>query len=84
MLLLNVPFLVFLFCFLALAILSLFTFEKIFRFTYYHTVLKAVLQGLILFCFFHLNAGYCNAVGDGGWIFSNFSIKHFKVKKLTF
>ena len=66
MLLLNVPFLVFLFYFLALVIMSLFTLEKIFRFTYYHTVLKAVLQGLFLF---HLNAGYCNAVRDGDWIF---------------
>ena len=53
MLLLNVPFLVFVLCFLALA-MSLFKLEKMFRCTYYHTVLNAVLQGLK---FFHLNAG---------------------------
>ena len=54
MLLLNVPLLVFVLCFLALVILSLFRLEKMFRCTYYHTVLKAVLEGLN---FFHLNAG---------------------------
>ena len=54
MLLLNVPFLVFVLCFLALVIMSLFRLEKMFRCTYYHTVLKAVLEGLK---FFHLNAG---------------------------
>ena len=54
MLLLNVPFLVFVLCFLALLMMSLFRLEKMFRCTYYHTVLKAVLQGLK---FFHLNAG---------------------------
>ena len=53
MLLLNVPFLVVL-CFLALVIMSLFRIEKMFRCTYYHTALKAVLEGLK---FFHLNAG---------------------------
>ena len=54
MLLLYVPFLVFVLCFLALVIISLFRLEKIFKFKYYHTVLKAVLEGLK---FFHLNAG---------------------------
>ena len=54
MLLLNVPFLIFVLRFLALVIMSLFKLAKIFRFTYYHTVLKAVLEGLN---FFHLNAG---------------------------
>ena len=54
MLLLNVPFLVFVLCFLALVIMSFFRLEKMFRFRYYHTVLKAVLEGL---SFFHLNAG---------------------------
>ena len=54
MLLLNVPFLVFVLCFLALLMMSLFRLEKMFRYTYYHTVLKAVLEGLN---FFHLNAG---------------------------
>ena len=53
-LLLNVPFLVSVLCFLALVIMSLFRLEKMFRCTYYHTVLKAVLEGLK---FFHLNAG---------------------------
>ena len=54
MLLLNVPFLVFVLCFFALVIRSLFRLEKMLRFTYYHTILKAVLEGLK---FFHLNAG---------------------------
>ena len=54
MLLLYVPFLVFVLCFLALVIISLFRLEKIFKFKYYHTVLKALLKGLD---FFHLNAG---------------------------
>ena len=54
MLLLYVPFLVFVLCFLALVIISLFRLEKMLRCTYYHTVLKAVLEGLK---FFHLNAG---------------------------
>ena len=54
MLLLNVPFLDFVLCFLALFIMSLFRLEKMFRCTYYHTVLKAVLEG---FKFFYLNAG---------------------------
>ena len=54
MFLLNVPFLVFVLYFLALVIMSLFRPEKMFRCTYYHTVLKAVLEGLN---FFHLNAG---------------------------
>ena len=54
MLLLYVPFLVFVLCFLALVIISLFRLEKIFKFKYYHTVLKALLKGLDLF---HLNAG---------------------------
>ena len=54
MLLLYVPFLVFVLCFLALVIISLFRLEKMLRCTYYHTVLKAVLEGLN---FFHLNAG---------------------------
>ena len=54
MLLLNVLFLVSVLCFLALVIMSLFRLEKMFRCTYYHTVLKAVLEGLK---FFHLNAG---------------------------
>ena len=40
-------------CFLALVIISLFRLEKIFKFKYYHTVLKAVLEGLN---FFYLNA----------------------------
>ena len=53
MLLLNVLFLVFVLCFLALVIISLFRLEKMLRCTYYHTVLKAVLEGLK---FFHLNA----------------------------
>ena len=53
MLLLNVPLLVFVLCFLALVIMSLFRLEKMFRRTYYHTVLKAVLEVLE---FFHLNA----------------------------
>ena len=53
-LLLNVPFLVVVLCFLTLVIMSLFELAKIFRFAYYHTVLKAVLEGLN---FFHLNAG---------------------------
>ena len=54
MLLLYIPFLVFVLCFLALVIISLFRLEKMLRCTYYHTVLKAVLEGLK---FFHLNAG---------------------------
>ena len=54
MLLLNVPFLVFVLCFLALVIMSLFRLEKMFRCTYCHTVLKAVLEGLKCF---YLNAG---------------------------
>ena len=54
MLLLNEPFLVFVLCFLALVTMSLFRLENMFRCTYYHTVLKAVLEGLK---FFHLNAG---------------------------
>ena len=54
MLLLNVPLSVFVLCFLALVILSLFRLEKMFRCTYYHIVLKAVLEGLN---FFHLNVG---------------------------
>ena len=54
MFLLNVPFLVFVLYFLALVIMSLFRLEKMFRCTYYHTVLKAALEGLR---FFHLNAG---------------------------
>ena len=54
MLLLHVPFLVFVLCFLALVISSLFKLEKMFKFKYYHTVLKVVLEGLK---FFHLNAG---------------------------
>ena len=62
MVLLYVPFLVFLLCFLALVIVSLFKLEKIFKFKYCHTVLKVVLEGLI---FFHLNAGYCNTVAHG-------------------
>ena len=53
MLLLYVPFLVFVLCFLAIVIVSLFKLEKIFKFKYYHTVLKVVLEGLK---FFHLNA----------------------------
>ena len=62
MLLLNVPFLVFVLCFLALVVMSLFRLEKMFRCTYYHTVLKAVLEGLK---FLYLNAGYCNVVAHG-------------------
>ena len=54
MLLLNVPFLVFVLCFLALVKISLFRLEKMFRCTYYYTVLKAVLEGLK---FLYLNAG---------------------------
>ena len=54
LLLLNVPFLVFVLCILALVIMFLIRLEKIFRLTYYHTVLKAVLDGLK---FFPLNAG---------------------------
>ena len=53
-LLLNVPFLVFVLCILTFVIMFLIRLEKIFRFTYYHPVLKAVLDGLK---FFHLNAG---------------------------
>ena len=49
MLLLNVPFLIFVLRFLALVIMSLFKLAKIFRFTYYHTILKAVLEGLKFF-----------------------------------
>ena len=59
MLLLYVPFLVFVLCVLVLVIISLSRLEKIFEFRYYHTVLEAVSDGLK---FFHLNAGYCNAV----------------------
>ena len=44
MLLLYVSFLVFVLCFLALIIVSLFKLEKIFK--YYHIVLKDVLEGL--------------------------------------
>ena len=54
LILLHVPFLVFVLCFLALVIISLFRLEKIFKFEHYHTVLKAVLEGLK---FFRLNAG---------------------------
>ena len=54
MLLLNVPFLVFVLYFLALVIMSLFRLEKMFRCTYYYAVLKAVLEGLK---FSHLNTG---------------------------
>ena len=46
MLVLYVPFLVFL-CFLV--IVSLFKLEKIIMFKYYHTVLKVVLEGLNFF-----------------------------------
>ena len=53
LLLLYVPFLVFVLCFLELVIVSLFKLEKIIRFKYYHTVLKVVLEGLE---FFHLYA----------------------------
>ena len=53
-LLLYVPFLVFVLRLLALFVISLFRLEKIFKFKYYHAVLKAVLKGLK---FFHLNAG---------------------------
>ena len=77
MLLLNVPFLVSVLCFLALVVMSLFRFEKMFRFTYYHTVLKAVLDGLR---FLHLNAGWCNEVANGDYFF-NFSVKHLMVIK---
>ena len=54
MLFLNVPFLVFVLCFLALLMMSLCKLGKMFGCTYYHTVLKAVLEGLN---FFLLNAG---------------------------
>ena len=54
MLLLYVPFLVFVLFFLALVIISSFRLEKIFKFKYYHAALKAVLEGLN---FFHLKAG---------------------------
>ena len=53
-LLLNVQFLIFVLCFLALVIISLFKLARIFKFTYHQTVLKAVLEDLK---FFHLNAG---------------------------
>ena len=53
MLLLYVPFSVFILYFLALVIISLFKLEKTFKFKY-HTDLKVVLEGLN---FFHLNAG---------------------------
>ena len=53
MLLLYVPFLVFVLCFLALVIISLFRLEKVFKFKYYHTVLKAASKDLK---FFRLNA----------------------------
>ena len=54
MLLLNVPFLVFILCFLALVIMSLLRLEKIFSSKYSHTVLKATLEGLK---FSSVNAG---------------------------
>ena len=68
MLLLYIQFLVFILCFLALVIVSLFKLEKIFKFKYPYTVLKDVLEGLtffsihyfksilisfLSFCFFH-------------------------------
>ena len=54
MLLLNVPFLVLVLCFLALVIMSLVRLGEMFSCIYDHTVFKAVLEGLN---FFHLNAG---------------------------
>ena len=55
LLLLNVPFLGFVLCILALVIMFLIRLEKIFRFTYYPTIkLKAILDGLKCF---PLNAG---------------------------
>ena len=54
MLLLYVPFLIFVLRFLALVIIYLFRLKKIFKFKYYHTLLKAVLEGLKDF---HLNDG---------------------------
>ena len=53
MLLLNVPFLVFVLCFLSIIHNFLFSLEKIYKLKYYHTVLKAVLEELK---FFHLFA----------------------------
>ena len=53
MLFLYIPFLVFVLYFFALVIVSLFKLEKIFRFKYYHTVFKVVLERLS----FNLNAG---------------------------
>ena len=54
MLLLSVSLLIFVLCFSALVMMFLFKLPKTFRFTYYHSVLKAVLEGLK---FFHLNVG---------------------------
>ena len=51
--LLYVLFLVFVLCFLALVIVSLYKLEKIFRLKYYRAVSKFVLESLN---FFHLNA----------------------------
>ena len=65
-LLLYVPFLVFVLRFLALVIIFLFRLEKIFKFKNYHNVLKGVLEDLK---FVHLKAGYCNAVAHEDWIF---------------
>ena len=54
-LLLYIPFrIVFVLCFFALVIVSLFKLKKIVKFKYCDTVLKVVLEGLN---FFHLNAG---------------------------
>ena len=50
--LLYEQFLVFDLCLLELVTVSLFKIEKIFKFKYYHTVLKIVLDGLN---FLHLN-----------------------------
>ena len=52
MLLLNVPFLVFVLCFLSISHNFLFRLEKIYKLKYYHTVLKAVLEGLKFFQLF--------------------------------
>ena len=47
MLLLYVAFFVFVLCFLPLVIAYLFKLEKLFKFKFYHTILKVVLESLI-------------------------------------
>ena len=78
MLLLNVPFLIFVLCFLALVMTSLFKLAKIFKFTYCHTVLKDALEDLK---FFHLLPVSVMLWRMEIGYFSNFPIKHLKFIK---